>query len=607
MVVKNPFLIGLTASILATLTLLGGLSNPYFSQKLGLKTSTLIFAYNHVRPVTEKNFDKLYFSVSPQNFSWQISYLKKNNYQILNYTEFKELTNLTPNLIPKTVILTFNAPYADLAQNAFPILIENEIPATIFYQPDQINQPDYLTSQQMAEVTKNGIELLNFSQSPSTNAKSEVSGVIKQDQFFDLLPTPKMDKTFSFIILPLVVFAFCFLAFTNLPYTIILICLLIPTYLVRFSLFGLPTNLIEVLIFAVAIPWFFSKPQFSLLKTSFKWPVLLFLLAGLISVAISPEKSAALGYFRAFFLVPVLFALIVSDTVKTVKQNILIISAFATSAALIAIYALFRYFSGQGYVDFNLNLLPTFFGNPNYLASYLAPAFIFSTTFLLWQNFKNKIHLSTPYLLPSTLLLGLTLYLSQSQGAWLGLIAAIIWILARLLKTERLFFLGSLGAVVLLIIFYFFASQNIILKGKNSISSRIGMYQTSLSILHDSPIFGTGLANFQPVYQKYVQANNPEQNPLTSHNTYLDFWLQTGLLGLISFLTIVITFFRISLKTGKQNILVLILSAVMVSFLIHSLFDTQYLKNDYSLIFWLIIGLTAVVERFDKKQEKSQD
>jgi hypothetical protein len=87
-----------------------------------------------------------------------------------------------------------------------------------------------------------------------------------------------------------------------MKYLIFLVCLALPAYLVRFSFLGIPTTLLEIIIYMVFIVGLFKLKKRAKLNEAYFWPIILFLLAGLISVGVSPDKMAALGQFKALFI-----------------------------------------------------------------------------------------------------------------------------------------------------------------------------------------------------------------------------------------------------------------------------------------------------------------
>lgn len=98
--------------------------------------------------------------VPKETFKEQMKYLKDNGYTTLSFDEFyKFLVNNKP--IPrKSVLITFDDGYKDNYENAYPILKEFSLNATIFVITDTIDtDKNYLTSKQLKELAQSGIDI----------------------------------------------------------------------------------------------------------------------------------------------------------------------------------------------------------------------------------------------------------------------------------------------------------------------------------------------------------------------------------------------------------------------------------------------------------------
>src|SRR2546427_377392 len=72
-------------------------------------------------------------------------------------------------------------------------------------------------------------------------------------------------------------------------------------------------------------------------RSPFPFPALLFLLAGAISVLAAPDRRAALGLYRAYLIEPVVFFLVLSQTVRTAERALLVALGFGVGAIALAI------------------------------------------------------------------------------------------------------------------------------------------------------------------------------------------------------------------------------------------------------------------------------
>ncbi|MFA5389544.1 MAG: polysaccharide deacetylase family protein [Candidatus Omnitrophota bacterium] len=95
-------------------------------------------------------------NVSPESFKRQMRFLKDHNYNIVSLEGLEELVkkNNFPN---KTIAVTFDDGYEDNYLNAYPVLKELDIPATIFIAPALIGTDGYLSWDQVREMSGSGI------------------------------------------------------------------------------------------------------------------------------------------------------------------------------------------------------------------------------------------------------------------------------------------------------------------------------------------------------------------------------------------------------------------------------------------------------------------
>lgn len=376
-----------------------------------------------------------------------------------------------------------------------------------------------------------------------------------------------------------------------IEYGIYLVVFLIPTYIFSFKIWLIPTNLLEALVSVLFLAWFignFNKiPEISrsMFKSSFFPPILLIFLGASISTIFSDDIITSAGIWKSWFIVPLLFFVVVLNAIKNGKQVQKIISSLFFSGFWVSLIALFYFFSHNLTYD---GRLKAFYESPNHLAMYLSPILILSL--YLYFVFDKKIIKFFLFAAHCSLLV--VLYLTYSYGAWIGLIASLFFLLATIKKQKKIFYLIG---IMFLIVASFFAFQinsqkfqGMIDFSYPSLSSRFVIWQSAWEIIKDQPFNGIGPGLFQEYYLKYQVTLEPylEWAVPQPHNLFLAFWLQTGLLGLLGFIWLLLRFFRI-----KINSLAIILMATMICVLIHGLVDTTYWKNDLAVVFWLIIAL----------------
>lgn len=98
-----------------------------------------------------------FFTVTPEEFRWQMSYLKDHGYRVLPLLDLVDLLMQKKSIPTNTVVLTFDDGYEDNFTNAFPILKEFQFPATIFVSTDFIGQERTVRGVPMRHLTREQI------------------------------------------------------------------------------------------------------------------------------------------------------------------------------------------------------------------------------------------------------------------------------------------------------------------------------------------------------------------------------------------------------------------------------------------------------------------
>ncbi|MBN1870365.1 MAG: polysaccharide deacetylase family protein [Candidatus Omnitrophica bacterium] len=103
--------------------------------------------------------------VSPENFQWQMAYLKDHGYNVIRLGELVEGTLAGRAFPRKTVVITFDDGYENNYSNAFKVLKQYGFPATIFIGTDRVGTKERLTWDQMKEMIASGIDIGSHTQS----------------------------------------------------------------------------------------------------------------------------------------------------------------------------------------------------------------------------------------------------------------------------------------------------------------------------------------------------------------------------------------------------------------------------------------------------------
>ncbi len=357
-----------------------------------------------------------------------------------------------------------------------------------------------------------------------------------------------------------------------------------------------------------------------------------------------------LFYFFVFLLSAYLFRLIASKSslsqpakflqhyfkspyslISFVFYLLFFVSLFASS------FGVFQYFTGVEQLakwddpSFNLpaHRIYSFLGNPNLLAGFLL--MLIPINFgLAYGELEN---LKTPFskiILP-ILLLGLSLnafalFLTGSRAAiltysilfaLLGFSFLLVLIL-RLVKLQgsspgmKLFsFLLFFLLIPLILAQYFeigvFDRMKTLVKGAAYSTSlyRLEVWAASFEIIKENWILGVGLGNdvFRKVNALYMK---PGFEALSPYSIYLQVFIETGILGLLLFLTVLQNSIRVLLRVIKVNLTIsLTILFSLLGILMHGFFDTVFFRPPIFSVFCFLIAAVAALESQMQEQKYS--
>ncbi|MFH1061524.1 MAG: polysaccharide deacetylase family protein [Candidatus Omnitrophota bacterium] len=95
--------------------------------------------------------------VEPDTFRKQMKFLKDKKFNCISLDAYVELLKSGKKPKSKAVVITFDDGYEDNYSQAFPVLKELSIPATIFIVTDWVGKKNMLTWSQLEEMEKNNL------------------------------------------------------------------------------------------------------------------------------------------------------------------------------------------------------------------------------------------------------------------------------------------------------------------------------------------------------------------------------------------------------------------------------------------------------------------
>lgn len=372
--------------------------------------------------------------------------------------------------------------------------------------------------------------------------------------------------------------------------------------MVRWHVAFYPTQLLEVAVLATLAVFGVEtvrQGQRIGLRSPYTIPVLLLLVAGALSVLVAPDRRSALGLYRAYFLEPVAFFLVVGSSVWTLRRAMLLLSGLWTAGVVVAVPNLILVVQAIGQHTLNLATTPpvAIYQTANAVALFLVPMVAAAASLLLYAQDRRDRLISAAFLaiaLPATIL-------SFSRGGYLAL-AVVVLVLAASHRQARWLVPAAIAATVAVALLppirNRIAYELHSVQG-NTLDWRLHLWAQTLKLMSQHPVLGIGLSNYDRAMGPYWLDLSRVIYP---HNIVLNFWTVTGLLGLLSFGWVMAVVLRHSWRGwragGSLGPLHLGIFTAMLAVIAHGLVDVPYFKNDLSLEFWALVGLSwAAVHR----------
>jgi len=441
------------------------------------------------------------------------------------------------------------------------------------------------------------------------------------------------------IILGLSLIFFLTLAILRLDLAVFMIIAFLPSYLLRFNVLGIPFTFLEAMILISFAVWFLRaaapnlknwiKKRRERIPYPYSLEIMAIIIISFLAVAISGFNTSALGIWKAYFFEPILLFILIMNVFQNEKGRKKIISAFILGAGTTALVGLFQQITGlfifnPFWANLETRRVVSFFGYPNAVGLFLAPlVIIFSGYFLTIKGWGEKETLNKIAVVLVILISLLAIYFAKSEGAIIGILAAVF--LCSLFANKK----SRIAAIVLalasmLIIFSVptlksYATDKIFLRDLSGEIRQRQWTETMMSLKGWKILSGNGLSGYQAAVAPYHQMGiffnrdkienfdaqlrasaemrtkywQPVEIYLYPHNIFLNFWSELGILGALVFSWLIFKYLFISLKLFFQtkNYLALGLFGAMIVITIHGLVDVPYFKNDLAAIFFILLAL----------------
>ena len=368
-----------------------------------------------------------------------------------------------------------------------------------------------------------------------------------------------------------------------------------PAYVIRPHLGPAPTTLLELLlVLAIAaglwahwteIPW----------RGWYTWPALLLLLGATVDTIVAPYPRAAAGIWKAYFLEPMLAGLVIAVLARSRSDARLLLAGLGVAGSIAAVLNIGKAVGAIATHTYDRVTPPVaIYNSANDVPLFLIPLTAVALSLLLFGDDRRERLLSAGFIA----LAGTAIALSLSRSGWIAFGAVMV--LVSLFSRHR----WAVLAGVVLVAGAAFASlatvrERVLVEfepssDKNTIRLRMALWRSATNLLAHRPLQGGGLSGFRSSVQSYRDPAYMEQL-IYPHNIVLNFWSETGLLGLAGFVWLFVAALvacRRALAAGPWPRLVAIgVLGMLADYLLHGLTDVPYFKNDLALEFWALIAI----------------
>lgn len=369
-----------------------------------------------------------------------------------------------------------------------------------------------------------------------------------------------------------------------------------PAYVVRPHLGPLPLTVLEIaLVVALAVgylaywrelPWW----------NPYLIPGGLLLLAALFAVAVSPLRRSAADTWFAYFAEPAAAGLLAAAICRRRGHARVLLLGLGVAGAVISLANVVNTLDAIARHHFSDVTPPVvIYMTANAIPLYLEPLLAFALGIVVFSEDRREQWVAGAF----ALLFVVADLLSFSRLGWITLACLIVfvaaftrfrwWIWAAIVVVGGAAF--ALSSSVRRRILVEFSSS-----GNNTVLLRKSLWLSALNMLRHRPLQGGGLDGFQTEVRRYA-VEGYDENLIYPHNLFLNFWSETGLLGLIAIVWYGVQVIRLGIRGVLRSnppwvrALSLGLLGLVLTFLVHGIGDVPYFKNDQALEFWALTGI----------------
>jgi len=306
---------------------------------------------------------------------------------------------------------------------------------------------------------------------------------------------------------------------------------------------------------------FIKKVNVFNVSSKIVFPIFFFIVASIISKLNS--TAGMLTLFQVFLVsqVAFLYYFVLSNSIETEKELRSVVLFLTISLLLQGSLATLQFITGEPF-DFlktgdhvtkaiafdmyeatSIGRVSGTVGKPNGFAAYLVPLLILNLSLLMGNKQVNKGRLI------AVIFGSLGVVFSFSRGGLLSFGLSFFILLRLAIKKITIKTRSIIAGLVIAIIITFPITSELTKRlsgfSDNAAMSRIPLMKIALNMIYEHPIIGVGANTFRNVIHSYT--NSPDLQGIylhPVHNLYLLVFAETGVVGFLAFMWLMVSFFK---------------------------------------------------------------
>ncbi|MHA2726919.1 O-antigen ligase family protein [Vibrio campbellii] len=349
---------------------------------------------------------------------------------------------------------------------------------------------------------------------------------------------------------------------------------------------------------------------------SLKWLFIFWALV-IISIVFASARDIAITVFKNTYWKIIVMTLAITWLITTPKQLAQMSKAIMVAGLLVGLVALHNASNGIDLVEGTRVSIGRSFGSmlgdPNDLALVLMFPLAFTVSQLVEKRSSIWIR---GFALLTCLVLFLSIIETQSRGGLLGALSVFGYFTSKHIRNRTLLVILTLVAAISL---YIIAGIDVRVSGGGaeagidaSAMGRLYAWEAAFKMALDNPLTGVGLDNFY--YNYFFYSSHWDGMNHAVHSTWFGVLAETGFIGLIVFVTLIVSLIKTSLRSisllrKHSDITLSVCANAVISGLIGTIVSGTFLTQGFVWPIYILAALTIVINRIvqtDCQNEKAE-